>query len=107
MSKDYKPVTAQDALAPTVDHSVDKDAAERAERAGVVDAAYVDYEEALDNYQSRPDVESLDHRRAREVGRSFEEAAFRRTVAGVEEGESSQVGVVTSSKATSKTAEKK
>ena len=104
MSKDkeYKPVTAQEALAPTVDNTVDEDAAKRAEDAGVIAAAYVDYEKAMENYESRPDVETLEHRRAREAGRSFDEASFRRTVEGVKQGESSEGGVVTSEKATSK-----
>jgi hypothetical protein len=102
LSKEYKPVTAEEALAPTVDHSVDQEAAERAEKDGVIAAAYVDYEKAMENYEGRSDVETLAHRRAREVGASFEDAAFRRKVGG-EEGES-EGGVVTSAKATPKKA---
>lgn len=56
--------------------TVDADAAKAAEKAGVVDAAYVDYEPALKNYEGRKDVETLEDRRARENGTSFSEANF-------------------------------
>ncbi len=45
------------------------------------------YEEALENYQERPDIEPLDERRAREVGESVRDGAF------VRDGEAS--GVIT------------
>lgn len=89
--KDYNPTTAQDAVAPHGPHGAEAAAAKRAEEAGVVDAAYVNYEEALENYQARPDIEPLDERRAREGGRDFQAAAFRRQVGGTD-----NAGVTTS-----------
>mgnify|MGYP001583102448 CR=1 FL=1 len=82
--KEYNPVTAQAAVAVHGPHGVEEAADERARDAGVVDAAYVDYEEALQNYQDRPDVEPLSERRAREAGRNFDEAAFRRQIGGTD-----------------------
>lgn len=77
MAKDYKyePVTA-DQVADEA--AVDREAAKRAEDAGVVDAAYVDYEKALENYEQRSDVETLEQRRARQNATKFETAKFRR-----------------------------
>ncbi len=100
---EYKPKTSQDVVAPHLDPLADEDA-KRAEKAGVKDSAFVDYEEALDNYQSRPDVETLAARRAREGGWKFEDAAFRRSA---EKDELTGGGVVTSDDATSKEAEQK
>lgn len=73
------------------------EAAERAEEAGVVHPAFVDYNEALDNYQARPDVEPLDERRAREVGADTRDAQFRREVGGVD-----HAGLVTTDTTTDK-----
>ena len=68
-NKDYKPVTAQAAV---VDEAkVDREAAERAEKAGVASASRVDYEKAMDNYQNREDVEHANSRFAREGGASL------------------------------------
>lgn len=72
---EYKPVTAFDVAD---ENAVDREAAKAAEEAGVLDASQVDYVEALENYQSRPDVETLAERRARENGVRFEDAQFRR-----------------------------
>lgn len=77
-------------------NKVDEERLERAEEAKVTDPAYVDYEHALENYESRPDVETLEQRRARENGTSFHDAAFRRDATVAE------AGVVTSDKAGSK-----
>jgi hypothetical protein len=55
---------------------VDDEAKERAAEAGVTDAAYVDYESALGNYEARVDVETLAERRARENGITFDDGAF-------------------------------
>ena len=89
---EYKPKTSQDAVAPHLDPLADEDA-KRAEKAGV-----------KENYQSRPDVETLAARRAREGGWKFEDAAFRRSA---EKDELTGGGVVTSDDATSKEAEQK
>jgi hypothetical protein len=99
---EYKPKTSQDVVAPHLDPLADEDA-KRAEDAGVKDSAFVDYEEALHNYESRPDVETLAARRAREGGWKFEDAAFRRSV----EDDELTGGVVTSDEATEKKPEQK
>lgn len=75
---DYNPVTAAVALADTATPQ-NTEAAELAEEAGVVNPAHVDYVEALENYESRSDVETLSARRAREQGTSFSDADFVRT----------------------------
>jgi len=80
-------------------NKVDEERAARAEEAKVTDPAFVDYEEALENYESRPDVETLAQRRAREAGTSFADAAFRRDA-------TADAGVVTSDKAAKKTDDK-
>ena len=75
---DYNPVTAQVALANTYAAPV-TDEKELAEEAGVVNPAHVDYAEALSNYESRSDVETLAARRAREAGVAFSDTDFVRT----------------------------
>ncbi|AXH69719.1 hypothetical protein HWB79_gp091 [Streptomyces phage LukeCage] len=102
-NKDYQYKSSQDVVAPHLDPLAGEDA-KRAEEAGVKDSAYVDYEEALKNYESRPDVETLAARRAREGGWKFEDAAFRRSA---KDDELTGGGVVTSDDATSKEAEQK
>ncbi len=97
MAKEYKPVTAEDALAPHGD-PVAEERAKRAEDAGVVAPEYADYVEALENYESRSDVETLEARRAREGGTSFRDAQFRRDANSDETAPAG--GVVTSEKAT-------
>lgn len=94
---EYKPVTAFDVAD---ENAVDNDAAKRAEEAGVVDAAHIDYVEALENYEARPDVETLAERRARESGVKFEDAQFRR------EGKGS-AAVATSDKVSADSADSK
>lgn len=78
---EYKPRTAHDVVAANGPVDVE-DAKERAAKAGVTDSAFVDYEEALKNYEGRSDIEPLKERRAREGGRDFSDAAFRRQVGG-------------------------
>jgi hypothetical protein len=95
MTEEYKPVTAEDVLAAHGD-PVAEERAKTAADAGVVAPEYAGYEEALENYEARSDVETLANRRARENGTSFRDAAFRREVGGDED----EGGVVTSEKAT-------
>lgn len=78
---DYKPKTAQDAIAEFGPLSTDVENQKKAEEAGVVGVQYVDYEKALENYQSRSDVETLEQRLAREsvVSQSFKDGAEVRT----------------------------
>lgn len=89
---DYNPVTASVALRNTYAEAV-TDGKELADEAGVVNPAHVDYNEALKNYESRDDVETLANRRAREAGTSFSDTDFVRT--------NDPEGVVTASRATS------
>jgi len=86
---EYKPRTAHDVVAEVGPVDVE-DAKERARKAGVTDAAFIEYEEALHNYESRPDVETLKERRAREAGDTFDAAGFRRQIGGTD-----NAGVVT------------
>lgn len=71
MANEYKPVTAQDAIADLGPLATDEENKKKAEDAGVVSAAYVDYEKALKNYESRSDIETLEQRLARENGGTF------------------------------------
>lgn len=71
MANEYKPVTAQDAIANVGPLKTDVEAKKAAEDAGVIDVAYVDYEKALKNYESRSDIETLEERLARENGGTF------------------------------------
>lgn len=73
-NNEYKPVTAQDAIADLGPLSTDVENAKKADDAGVYDAAYVDYEKALKNYESRSDIETLEQRLARENGGTFDAA---------------------------------
>lgn len=57
---------------------VDADAKARAHAEGVREASFIDYAEALTNYESRDDVETLAHRRARDIGDQFSDADFTR-----------------------------
>lgn len=78
---EYKGLTAQEVVAQTgFRDPLAGEGARRAEEAGVTKPEYVNYEEALKKYESRPDVESLADRRARENGGTFEAASFRRSV---------------------------
>ncbi len=97
---EYKPKTSQDVVAPHLD-ALEGEDAKRAEEAGVKDSAFVDYEDALHNYENRSDVETLAARRAREGGWKFEDAAFRRSA----EDDELTGGVVTTDQATEKKAE--
>ncbi len=97
MAEEYRPVTAEDALAPHGD-PVAEERAKRAEDAGVVAPEYANYVEALENYESRSDVETLEARRARESGTSFGDAQFRRDAKS--DDSAPDGGVVTSDKAT-------
>jgi hypothetical protein len=96
MAEEYKPVTAQ-VKADTVGARASDEEKKFAAENGVVDAAFVDYDKALENYESRSDVETLADRRARENGTAFSEANFRREIGGVED-----TGVVTTDVATDK-----
>jgi hypothetical protein len=98
---EYKPVTAHHVVAEVGPVDV-ADAEKRAKEAGVTDAAFIGYEEAMHNYESRSDVETLKERRAREAGRDFSDAAFRRQIGGTDNS-----GVVTTDTAVEADEDKK
>lgn len=70
--------TAQESVENAGPLETDVANAAAAAAAGVKDAAYIDYDVALDNYQDRPDIESLERRRARDFPETFADAAFMR-----------------------------
>lgn len=53
-----------------------------AEAAGVLDAAYIDYDEALTAYEARDDIEDLAQKNARDIPSDFSDADFMRASAG-------------------------
>ena len=55
---------------------VDADAKARADAANVRHVSFISYAEALTNYESRDDVETLAHRRARDIGDQFSDTDF-------------------------------
>lgn len=59
-----------------MDDSVNEDAISRADTANVRSVEFIDYAEALTNYEARDDVESLADRRAREAGDQFSDTNF-------------------------------
>ncbi len=71
-------LTAQEAIDwhGPLQSDLDNDAA--AEAAGVKDAAFINYAEALEAYEARPDIESLANRRARDFPVDFDDASFMR-----------------------------
>lgn len=71
-------VTAADKLAETVYDNPDNESQAAADAAGVSHPAYIGYAAALATHQSRPDIEPLAARRAREYGDDFTDADFMR-----------------------------
>lgn len=77
--------TAQEVVEGARDHVVNEfesDERDKAIAAGVTRTEYVDYVDALENYQSRDDVEPLVERRAREAAADFADQSFRRSGVG-------------------------
>jgi len=72
------PVEAGEQLAGFEDSIVDTDAKARAEAEGVLYAAFIDYDVALDKYAARGDVEDLAHKNARNHPDDFADADFMR-----------------------------
>lgn len=70
--------TAQEAIDWHGPLQSDLDNAEAAAAAGVKDAAYINYAEALEAYEDRPDIENLARRRARDFPVDFDDASFMR-----------------------------
>jgi hypothetical protein len=73
-----EPKTAEEQLEGYGESFTDVENKAAAQAAGVIDAAYIDYDEALDAYQGRDDIEDLDHRRARDFPADFSDADFMR-----------------------------
>jgi hypothetical protein len=61
-----------------MDDSVNDDQKARAAAANVSAVEFIDYAEALSNYEARDDVEPLAQRRAREAGTTFAATDFAR-----------------------------
>ena len=80
----YKPKTAQADVAEYGEgDALKREDEERAAAAGVSDVAYIDYAEALTNYEDRPDTELLVNRRARENATTFAAQDFARDAVSV------------------------
>ena len=78
--KDTAPKTAYDNISEWVESPNDVENRAAAKAAGVKDAAYIDYDVALENYESRPDIENLARKNARNNPQTFADAAFMRSV---------------------------
>lgn len=76
------PVTAFDQLEGFGDSPNDVENKQKAADAGVLNAAFIRYDAALDKYAARDDVEDLAHKNARDIPADFAEASFMRTVDG-------------------------
>lgn len=81
-AENYTVKTAEDNLEGYGEQVNDVENAAAAEAAGVIDAAFINYDVALDAYASREDVESLDHKNKRNAPADFADASFMRTVDG-------------------------
>lgn len=76
------PKTATDQLEGFGDSPNDVENKQAAADAGVLNAAYIRYDVALDAYAARDDIEDLQHKNARDIPADFAEASFMRTVDG-------------------------
>lgn len=76
------PVEAADGLVGFGESIVDTEAKAAAADAGVLYAAFINYDVALDAYAARGDVEDLAHKNARDMPEDFADASFMRTVDG-------------------------
>lgn len=76
------PVEAEDNLVGYGEQINDVENAAAAAAAGVKNAAFINYDVALDAYAARDDVEDLAHKNARNHPDDFADASFMRTVDG-------------------------
>lgn len=76
------PKTAFDQLEGFGDSPNDVENKQKAADAGVLNAAFIRYDVALDKYAARDDVEDLAHKNARDIPADFKDASFMRTVDG-------------------------
>ena len=72
------PLTALDRVNQTVEVTPDAENKHEAFNAGVKDAAFIGYADALEAHQAREDIETLAARRDREYGRDFDAGEFMR-----------------------------
>lgn len=72
------PRTAYDNIAEWNESPNDVENRAAAEAAGVKDASFIGYEDALRDYEARADVEPLAEKNARDMPTEFEDAAFMR-----------------------------
>lgn len=70
---------AQEVAVKGSNDSINVDAKSRADTANVERVEFIDYAEALTNYEARTDVESIAQRRAREAGTTFAATDFARS----------------------------
>lgn len=77
-----KALTAGERVEQTVIDTPDADAKAFAESNDVAIAAYANYTQALNAFQSRDDIETLADRRKRENGADFDAGSFMRAPAG-------------------------
>lgn len=73
------PVEAEDNLVGYGESVNDVENRAAAQAAGVKDAAFINYDVALDAYAARDDVEDLAHKNARDMPSDFADASFMRT----------------------------
>jgi len=76
------PVTAADQLEGFGESPNDVENRAAAAAAGVLNAAFINYDVALDKYAARDDIEDLAHKNARDIPSDFKDASFMRTVSG-------------------------
>lgn len=76
------PVEAADNLVGYGESPNDTENKAAAAAAGVINAAYINYDVALDAYAARGDVETLARKNARNAPADFADASFMRTVDG-------------------------
>ena len=72
------PLTALDRVNETVNETPDAENKLEAYNAGVKDAAFIDYDVALEAHEAREDIETLASRRAREYGTDYNAGEFMR-----------------------------
>lgn len=80
--KTDEPRTAFDNIAEWENTLIQDEAAAAAAAAGVKDAAFINYDVALDAYAAREDVEPLAEKNARDMPADFADASFMRTADG-------------------------
>lgn len=83
IAKDNEPAnTAFDNIAEFGESVNDTQNRAAAEAAGVKDAAFINYDVALDAYAAREDIEPLAEKNARDNPADFADASFMRTTSG-------------------------